>query len=178
MAIDWHHMFALGESPLGLVIRGTLVYWFLFAVFRTVLQRDVGAVGIADVLLLVIVADAAQNAMADEYRSVTDGLILISTILGWNYLFDYLAYRFPRLRRLLEPREICLIRDGKVLHRNLRREFITIEELHSKLREHGVTDIAEVKAAYMESDGGVSVITRQEKASPDNSEDASPKRPF
>lgn len=176
MAIDWNQVFALGVSPLELVVRGTLIYWFLFVVFRTVLQRDVGAVGIADVLLLVIVADAAQNAMAAEYRSVTDGLILISTILGWNLLFDWLAYRFPRLRRLLQPREIRLIRDGQVLHRNLRREFITLEELQAKLREQGVTDPAEVEVAYMESDGAVSVIKRKDTST--ESVDTSPKRPI
>ncbi|MGE5492154.1 MAG: DUF421 domain-containing protein [Actinomycetota bacterium] len=180
MAVDWHGMFALGEAPLELVIRGSVVYWFLFLVFRTVLQRDVGAVGIADVLLLVIVADAAQNAMAAEYRSVTDGLILISTILGWNLLFDWAAWRFPRLRRLLQPREICLIRDGKMLVRNLRREFITEEELWAKLREHGITDLAEVQAAYMESDGAVSVIKRKETPAgqDDDDGDASPNRPI
>lgn len=177
MAIDWNGVFALGQSPLELIVRGTLVYWFLFAVFRTILQRDVGAVGIADVLLLVIVADAAQNAMAAEYRSVTDGLILISTILGWNLIFDWLAYRFPLLRRLLQPQEICLIRNGKIIHRNLRREFITIEELQAKLREHGVTDFAEVREAYMESDGAVSVIKRQGAGSGEDDGDASPKRP-
>lgn len=179
MAVDWNGMFALGEAPLELIIRGTVVYWFLFLVFRTVLQRDVGAVGIADILLLVIVADAAQNAMADEYRSVSDGLILISTILGWNLLFDWAAYRFPRLRHLLQPREIRLIRNGKVLHRNLRREFITMEELESKLREHGITDLAEVEAAYMESDGAVSVIRRKEPSPGEgDDEDSSPNRPI
>jgi uncharacterized membrane protein YcaP (DUF421 family) len=160
MAVDWNEVFALSKSPVELFVRGTVVYWFLFAVFRTVLKRDVGSVGIADVLLLVIVADAAQDAMAGQYRSVTDGLVLVSTIIGWNVLFDYLAFRFPRLRRLLQPRELCLVRDGQVNHRNLRREFITIEELQAKLREQGVSDFAEVREAYIESDGAVSVIKR------------------
>lgn len=170
MLPDWHELFTLTVSPLELFIRGSLVYLFLFAVFRTVLQRDVGAIGIADVLVLVLVADAAQNAMAAEYRSVTDGLILISTILGWNLLFDYLAYRFPRMRRLLQPPELCLARDGKIMHHNLRREYMSEDDLYAKLREHGITDLNEVHLVYMESDGTISVIRRhQDKAEDDDS---------
>lgn len=158
---DWHAILALTVSPLELVIRGSMVYLFLFFVFRTILQRDIGSVGVADILVIVLVADAAQNAMAAEYHSVSDGLILISTLLAWNLLFDFLAFRFPALRRLLQPRELCLVRDGEVLHRNLRREFISVADLRAKLREHDVTDFAEVHRAYMESDGTITVIRRQ-----------------
>lgn len=160
MAIDWNEMFGLTVSPLELIIRGTLVYWAILAMFRTILQRDIGAVGVADVLLLVLIADAAQNAMAGEYRSITDGLILVSTIIAWNVLFDYLAFRSERLRRLLQPPTLRLVREGQILHRNLRREFMSEAELLAKLREHGVDDVAEVRAAFMESNGTISVLKR------------------
>lgn len=172
MAPDWNTLFAFTVSPLELFIRGTIIYLFLFIVFRTVLQRDIGAVGVADVLLIVLVADAAQNAMAAEYRSVSDGLVLISTILGWNLLLDFLAYRFPIMRRLLEAPEICLVRDGRIQHRNLRREFISVDELQAKLREHGIADLAEVRLACMESDGTVSVIKRPSGKSGETDEPA------
>lgn len=177
MTPDWHELFALTVSPVELFIRGSIIYLFLFAVFRTILQRDIGTVGIADVLLLVLVADAAQNAMAAEYRSVTDGLILISTILGWNLLFDYLAYRSPRWRRLLQAPEICLVHNGRIIHRNLRREFLSEDDLHAKLREHGIAELSEVRAAYMESDGTVSVIRRQPGQNDDDSAAPAPKGP-
>lgn len=167
MAPDWNTLFSFTVSPLELVIRGTIIYLFLFIVFRSLLQRDIGAVGIADVLVIVLVADAAQNAMAAEYRSVSDGLVLISTILGWNLLLDYLAFRFPALRRLLAAPAICLVRDGRIQHRNLRREFLSVDELQAKLREHGIADLAEVRLACMESDGTVSVIKRQADQSDD-----------
>jgi uncharacterized membrane protein YcaP (DUF421 family) len=154
-------LFAVTVSPLELFLRGSVMYWFLFVVFRTVLKRDVGAVGIADVLLLVLVADAAQNAMSGEYKSVSDGLILVSTILGWNLVLDWASYRFHGIRRLVQPKELCLIRDGRLVHRNLRREMLTEEDLRSKLRMHGVEDFSEVRAAYMESDGEISVLKRR-----------------
>ena len=78
--MNFSDLFAFHVSPIELVVRGTLIYWFLFLIFRFVMRRDIGGVGIADVLLLVIIADAAQNAMAGEYRTITEGCILISTI--------------------------------------------------------------------------------------------------
>lgn len=100
---DWQELFGLSVSPWELVIRGSAVYWFLVLVFRFVLRRDAGSLGLADILLLVIIADAAQNAMAGEYRSITDGLILISTIIGWNVSIDWMCYRSATLRRVFEP---------------------------------------------------------------------------
>ena len=160
MEVDWQSLFTLSMSPLELIVRGSAVYWFLFLIFRFLLKRDVGAVGIADVLLLVLVADAAQNAMAGEYHSITDGFILVATIIGWNFGLDYLAYKLPIIRRFIEPRAIRLVQDGRILRKNLRREMITDEELQAKLREHGIADVSEVSAAYMESDGEISVLKR------------------
>lgn len=158
--INWPGLVSFTTSPLELIIRGTIIYWFLLLVFRSVLKRDVGSVGIADVLVLVLVADAAQNAMSAEYRSVAEGLVLVSTILGWDLLFDYLTFRFRPMRRLLQPRELCLVRDGRIIYRNLRRELISVDELLAKLREGGAETVEEVKVAYMESDGSVSVIRK------------------
>jgi uncharacterized membrane protein YcaP (DUF421 family) len=83
--VDWGELFGLSMPLAEIVIRGSAMYWFLFLVFRFVVRRDVGAVGIGDLLVLVIVADAAQNAMAGEYKSVTDGIVLVSTLIGWNF---------------------------------------------------------------------------------------------
>jgi uncharacterized membrane protein YcaP (DUF421 family) len=161
MSLDWGELFGLSVPPLEMVVRGSAMFWFLFLLFRLVIRRRVGAVGMADVLLIVIIADASQNAMSGEYRSVSDGMILVSTILGWNVLVDWITYRFPRAQRLLEPPPLPLVRRGRLLRRNLRAEFVSDSELWSKLREHGVTDLAEVEAAYLESDGEVSVVKRR-----------------
>lgn len=161
MNLDWNGLFGLSVSPWELIVRGSVFYWFLFLLFRVVIRRRIGAVGIGDVLLLVIIADASQNAMAGEYRSITDGMILVATIVGWNVVIDWLTFQVPALERLLQPPPLLLIRDGRILWRNLRLEFVSEQELLSKLRERGVDDPAEVKAAYMESDGEVSVVRRQ-----------------
>jgi uncharacterized membrane protein YcaP (DUF421 family) len=155
-------IFAVHVPISELVLRGTLVYWLLFLIFRFVLRRDVGAVGIADILLLVIVADAAQNAMSGGYETFTEGAILVLTIVAWNWLLDMLSYRFAIVRRFATPVRLQLVRDGIPVRRNMRREYITMEELREKLREQGLEKLADVKAAYLEGDGQISVIKREE----------------
>ena len=141
-----------------LIVRGTALYWFLFVLFRFVLRRDVGSLAIADVLLVVLIADAAQNGMSGTYNSVASGFVLVATIAGWNYLLDWAGYHSKRVRRFVEPPPLALIRDGRVMRANLRRELITIDELKAKLREQGIAAISDVKYACMEADGEVSAI--------------------
>jgi uncharacterized membrane protein YcaP (DUF421 family) len=162
--MDWSELFGLSVSPWELIIRGTAMYIFLFLIFRVVVRRRVGSVGMADILVLVIIADAAQNGMSGEYRSVTEGAILVATIIGWNVLADWATYKSEFMQKLLEPPPLLLIDNGRLLHRHLRMEFLSESELRSKLREHGVTDFREVKKAFMESDGQISVIKREAPA--------------
>jgi uncharacterized membrane protein YcaP (DUF421 family) len=162
--MNWDEIFGLSVSPWELVIRGSAMYLFLFLLFRVVIRRRVGAVGMADILILVIIADASQNAMSGEYKSVTDGAILVGTIVTWNMFIDWLNYRVPALQDWLEAPPLLLVQDGRILHRNLRHEFVTEQELQSKLREQGVDDVKQVAKAHMESDGTVSVIKREARA--------------
>jgi len=156
-------LFSIHVPVLELVLRGSLVYWLLFSIFRFVLRRDVGAVGIADILLLVIVADAAQNAMSGGYDTIAEGAILVCTIVGWNWLLDVLSWRFALVRRFASPTRLTLVRDGVMQLRNMRREYITREELEEKLREQGISKLADVKVAYLEGDGQISVIKREKE---------------
>ncbi len=158
--MNWADVLSFNTSPWELILRGTLMYWFLFLIFRLILRRDAGTVGMADVLLIVLIADASQNAMAGEYRSVSEGMVLVLTLISWNVAIDYAAFRFPSLQRVLESPPLRLIHDGRILHRNLRREFMSTEELMAKLREHGVDDVRRVRNAFMESDGTVTVLLK------------------
>lgn len=160
--VDWAEVFGLGLSPLELFARGSAMYWFLFVIFRFVVRRDVGAVGVADILILVIVADAAQNALSGEYNSVADGFVLVGTLIFWNVLLDRLSFRYRWFRVFATAPPLCIVRDGKMLRRNMRKEYITDEELWAQLREQGVSSLDEVKTVCVETDGRFSVIKRKD----------------
>jgi uncharacterized membrane protein YcaP (DUF421 family) len=162
LQVDWKSVFVPSLSLLEVVLRGTLVYIFLFIVLR-VLRRGAGAIGISDLLVVVLIADAAQNAMGSEYKSVTEGVVLVLTIIGWDYLFDWIGFRFPALRPLLRPSALLLIKNGKLQKHNLRKEMITEEELLGELREQGVKNVDEVSYSFMESNGHISVVKKDKK---------------
>ena len=157
----WREMFAPSQAPLEMVIRGTITYLALLIMLRMVNKRQSGNFGLSDMLLIVILADAAQNAMAGEYKSITDGLILVATLVFWNYFLDYLGYRSRFFEQLTHPPPLKLVENGKMLRKNMRREFITEAELMSHLREEGCESVEEVKAAFIEGDGEISVIKRE-----------------
>lgn len=157
MNVDWHALFVPSGSLLEIVIRGTVVYFVLLAALRVLIRRHVGSMSLMDLLLMVLIADAAQNAMAGEYTTITEGLALCGTLLAWNYLLDWLAYHSSLVGRLLEPPPLLVVRDGKMIRRNMRMEFLTEDELTSQLRLQGVEDLRHVKRACVESDGGISI---------------------
>ncbi|MFT3881600.1 MAG: DUF421 domain-containing protein [Gemmatales bacterium] len=158
MHIDWKAVFVPEISLLELILRGSLMYLLLFALLRYFLRRQQGTMSVMDLLLMVLIADASQNAMAGGYKSVPEGLVLCGTIMAWSFLLDWLSYRYPAVRKWLEPPPLALIRDGQLQRRHLRQEMITEEELKSHLRQQNVEDYNQVKLCYLEPDGQISVI--------------------
>jgi uncharacterized membrane protein YcaP (DUF421 family) len=153
----WDEVFLPTHSVPEMVVRGTLMYLIIFVLLRFVPKRQSGGLSISDVLLVVLLADAAQNGMAGEYRSITEGVVLVATIIFWNFAIDWLEYHVPAMERLLRHPPLMLIKDGQVLRGHMRRELVTMDELMSKLREEGVTGPEDVAEAYIEPDGNISV---------------------
>src|ERR1044072_499307 len=149
LTIDWYTLFVPAQ-PVETILRGSVTYLSLFFLMRFVLKRESGSVGTADLLMVVVIADAAQNAMAGEYKSITDGIILVVTIIAWNFLIDWLSYHSPAMRRILQPQPLLLVKNGRMYRQNMRKELITKEELMAELRENGVEEIEQVKEARIE----------------------------
>ena len=158
--IDGSELIVPTHSVLEMIIRGSLMYLALFLILRIVMRRQAGSIGIADILVIVVIADAAQNGFAREYRSITEGVLLVLTIVFWDFVIDWLGYRYSYLGRLLERPPVPIVQNGKVLRRNMRQEYVTDDELKSFLRRAGVDSVGDVKSAYIESDGEISVVKR------------------
>jgi uncharacterized membrane protein YcaP (DUF421 family) len=155
--IHWFEMFVPSVSPLEIFIRGTLIYLFCFVVMRFT-RRGISGVSISDLLIIVMIADAAQNGMSADYKSVTDGIILILTLIFWDYFLNIIQDKVPFIRSLFYPKPAALIKDGKLIRRSMDRNYITYEELMSQVRESGLEKVSEVKLSCMEGDGSISII--------------------
>jgi uncharacterized membrane protein YcaP (DUF421 family) len=155
---DWAGVFVPDASLAESFLRGSAVYLTLVVLFRLVLKRQGGSIGVPDVMLVVLVSECVSSALTANARSVPNGIVTVVSLLFWNYVLDWLAYRFPFARRVLEPEPLELIRDGRIVRENLTREQISHDELAAQLREQGIDEVALVKSAYLESEGSVSVI--------------------
>ncbi|GAA4069738.1 DUF421 domain-containing protein [Actinomadura miaoliensis] len=158
--MDWQSIFAPSVPLLEGFVRGTVTFLVLLVFLRLVGQREAGGLGITDVLLVVLVAEAAAAGLHGEAESVTDGVVLVATILFWSVAVDAVAYRFPRVGALLKARPRALIENGMLNRKVMLREFMTPEEVQSHLRLHGIEDIAVVDRAYIEPNGMISVVRR------------------
>jgi uncharacterized membrane protein YcaP (DUF421 family) len=157
-------MFELDVSALELIARTTVIYLLLVFAMRFLARREAGSLELPDLLMVVLIADGVQNGMSGAYESVTGAIIVGGTIIGWNYLLTMLMYRFGPVRRLLRPSPLHVVEHGAFIRRNMRKEFITADEITSMLRSQGVFDVREVESAQLEADGQISIRKRGQQA--------------
>ena len=136
--IDWQNLFLPSVPIAELVIRASMMYLGLFALLRLILKREAGAVSITDILVIVLLSEAAQNALTAGYTSITEGFILVTTIIIWNYILNWIGYHVPHFERLIFPKPLSLVEDGQINWENMRRELLTERELMAQLRQQGV----------------------------------------
>lgn len=161
--VNWGEVFTPQAPLVETLVRGSVLYLGVLILLRLTPARESGGVGTTDLLVMVLLADAAQNAMAGPHHAVGDGLALIVTILAWSAALDWASFRWPFVHRLLRTPPVRLVREGRILTGNLRRQLITSDELVAQLRKHGVDDVAGVKGAWIEDDGQISVVRRRRR---------------
>jgi uncharacterized membrane protein YcaP (DUF421 family) len=156
---EWGELLGFPTSPVEVVVRATLIYLAVITLMRIVGRRESGALTLNDLLVVILIGEVAGGVMVQEEFSIPEVILLVATLLAWSVFFDFLAYRFPRLGRVLKSTPKPLVEDGELVQRTLRRELISDAELGSQLRLHGVTDMRKVRRAYLEPNGMLSVFT-------------------
>jgi uncharacterized membrane protein YcaP (DUF421 family) len=151
-------MIELGTPAWEIVLRTTAVYLALLFGLRLAGKRELGQMTIFDLVVLLLLANAVQNAMVGPDTSLVGGLLAAAVLVGMNLIVAQLGIRWPRLRRFVEGSPTVLILHGEVLARHLQQEGIDREELAAALREHGVADVGQVEMAVLEIDGTISVV--------------------
>jgi uncharacterized membrane protein YcaP (DUF421 family) len=147
----WHTL-------LEIVLRTSVVYLALLVGLRLTGTRQLGQMSTFDLVLLLIISNAVQNAMVGPDTSLAGGLVAAGVLISWHKVIDWWRLRNRRLAKLIGGEGIMLIHDGRILEEHCRRAGITRDELRQALREHGVADVADVMLAVLEPDGAISVI--------------------
>lgn len=154
------------------VLRGLIVYGVILVLMRISGRRQIGQLTPFDLVLLLIISNAVQNAMNAGDNSVTAGLILAATLFGADGLLGYATWRSRPLEMLVDGRPQIVIHQGEVFDEVMRRERISTNELHKVLRRNGCARLEEVHFAIIETDGSISV--KKKEPAPDDSERAVP----
>jgi len=145
---------------MDLVLRAAAIFFFVFLVTRVVGRRELAQLEPFDMILLVTIGDLVQQSVTQSDESVTGALTVIATIALLSVAVSWLSFRSKRLRTVTEGEPIVLVRDGRPIERNLRRERITLEDLEQEARHAQISSIADLRWAILEDDGKISCIPR------------------
>ncbi len=148
------------------IIRPVVVYFFLLFALRLGGKRELGQLTGFDLVVVLMLSNAVQNAIIGKDNSVSGGLIGAATLLVTNYLVVRLAYRYPHIQRAVEGKPTRLLHDGQIIPENLAKELISETEFRTVLRRQGFEDLAEIKLAILETSGNVTVERAEDLPTP------------
>ena len=149
-------------TAMGITIRTLAVYLVVLVGLRLSGKREIGQMTVFDLVVLLLIANAVQNAMVGPDTSLTGGILAAVILLLVNALIARLSLRWLRLRRWVEGTPTLLVFHGKVIPEHMKREGIDEESLLTAMREHGVAEVSEVEMAVLEIDGSISVVPKGE----------------
>lgn len=146
------------SSAIGIIIRTVIVYLIILAGLRLSGKREIGQMTIFDLVVLLLLANAVQNAMVGPDTSLLGGIIAALVLILVNALVARLRLTWPGLRKLVEGTPTLLVLHGEVIPEHMRREGIDEESLLAAIREHGMSEIKDVEMAVLEIDGSISIV--------------------
>ena len=149
-----HADIGIGEK----VLRTVVVYVFLLIGLRLGGKRELGMLNAFDLVVLLVLSNTLQNAIIGPDNSLLGGLLGAGALLLMNYLVVRFLFSHPKLDRYVEGQALELVRDGRILHKNMQRELITVDELRSRARLQGIEDLKTVKCARIEVGGALTFV--------------------
>jgi uncharacterized membrane protein YcaP (DUF421 family) len=155
-------MMSLVIPAWNIALRTAVVYVVVLASMRLAGKREMGQMTIFDLVLLLLIANAVQNAMVGPDTSLVGGLLAALVLLALNALVARLRLRWPQLRRAIEGSPTLLVLHGEVIEEHLHREGLDLDTLQAACREHGIADVSKVEMAVLEIDGSISVVPTDE----------------
>ncbi|MDP9265251.1 MAG: DUF421 domain-containing protein [Chloroflexota bacterium] len=156
-------MLSLSVPWWEIVLRTAIVYIVVLALLRLSGKRELGQMTTFDLVVILVIANAVQNAMTGGDNSLLGGVLAASTLVAMNLTVARVERRVPAFARIVAGEPTLLAHDGKVIEAHLKRENVTREEVEMAAREHGADGLRDVTAAILEIDGSISIITKGQK---------------
>jgi uncharacterized membrane protein YcaP (DUF421 family) len=145
---------------MDIVLRAVIIYVVVFAFTRALGRRELSTLQPFDLILLIVIGDLIQSGVTQNDLSVTGVLLILCTIGSLQVLTSFLAFRFRRVRPILQGEPIVLVENGKLIERNMRRERLTLDDLAEKARLSEIGSIDNLRWAVLETNGDISFIKK------------------
>lgn len=143
---------------MDIVLRATVIYFFLWGLTRALGKRELSQMNPFDLVLLVVIGDLVQQGVTAEDMSITGAVLAVGTMACWVLLFSYIAWRWSGTRRQLEGLPVVVARDGELLEEVMAFERLPSDEVFQAARQQGIDDFTQVRYAILEPGGGLSFI--------------------
>jgi uncharacterized membrane protein YcaP (DUF421 family) len=151
------------SNYLHIILSTSGVYLFIILALRVLGKTELAQLSVTDLIFVLLISNAVQNAMVGSDTSLVGGLIAASVLFILNFIFKKLKYKFPAIKKVIEGEPVLLIHKGKLLEENSRKYNITKDELLQAIREHGSASIEDVDSLILEADGNISVVSNEYK---------------
>jgi uncharacterized membrane protein YcaP (DUF421 family) len=145
---------------MDIVLRAVIIYVVVFAFTRALGRRELSTLQPFDLILLIVIGDLIQSGVTQNDLSVTGVLLILCTIGSLQVLTSYIAFRFRRVRPILQGEPIVLVENGNIIERNMRRERLTLDDLAEKARLSEIGSIDDLRWAVLETNGDISFIKK------------------
>lgn len=154
-------MFEMSMPWWEFVLRAVIVYVVLLAMIRLSGKRTMGQFTAFDMLLIVLLGNAVQNALLGKDTSMTGGLLLAATLMLLNWTVGFVTARSRKAERVLEGEPVVLARNGHIYRDVLRRELVSRDDFSKAMREAGCSDVDRVHLALLETNGHITILLRE-----------------
>lgn len=151
----------LTGNYLHIVFSSVVVYLFIVFAIRLFGKQELAQLSVFDLVFVMLISNAVQNAMVGADSSLIGGLIAAGALFIVNYILKILTYKFPRISKVIQGDAILLIYKGKLISKNVAKAKLSMDEIMEAIREHGVYSIEEVDLAVLEVDGNISVLSNE-----------------
>ena len=142
-----------------IIVRSISVYFFMLIALRIFGKKELSQLNTADIILILLISNAVQNAMVGANTSLAGGVIAAFALFCINYIFKKIMLKSSFIKNLIQEKPEILIHNGTTDYKTLARLGITSDELEEAIREHGLEHYNEVKLAMFEIDGNISIIS-------------------
>lgn len=143
----------------NIILSSVSVYIFIIIAIRISGRTELTQLSVIDLVFILLISNAVQNAMVGQDTSLAGGLVAAGTLFVLNFILKDVMYRFSKFSKLIQGEEIMLIYNGVLNKQNLKRAKLSIDEIEEAVREHGVSEINDVNLAVLEVDGNISILS-------------------